>query len=472
MITKIITLITKMADKQHISVAITGHVDSGKSSMTGYLLTKLGIIDERKLAALKAEAERQNKASFFYAYVTDTGKAERERGITIDCAVREFFTENYHYSITDAPGHKDFCKNMVSGSSTCEVGVLMVPADDGFATAIRKENRKKNEVEGQTRQHALLLNLLGIKQLIVCINKMDTVDYKQDRFEEVKGEMLDMLARIGWPKAFLKTSVAIIPTAGFHGDNVVDKSDKMPWWNGVDVKNLNGETVHVDVLLDALDKYACVPPRKPDADLRIPVSGVYSIKGVGDVITGRVEQGTVKPGQMVKFIPTDGAVPCRGKVFSVEMHHKSVPAACPGDNVGLNIKGLDKKYRPNVGDIIVLENDTGIKTPKSFTAQIQVLSHPGELKIGYTPVGLVRTAKAAIRLTKINWKKGKSTNGAKVESPVTLVQGDMAEVEFTPQSQTPIVVEPFAKCDGLGRLAVLEGHSVVMLGRVTAVNCD
>lgn len=459
-----------MSDKQHISTVICGHVDSGKSSLTGFLLTKLGIVDERKLANLKAEAEKQGKSSFFYAYVTDTSKAERERGITIQCATREFFTDRYHYTIVDAPGHRDFIRSMVSGSSTCEMGVLMVPADDGFATAVRKENRKNNEVEGQSRQHALLLNLLGIKQLVICINKMDTVDYKQERFEEVKAEMLNMLARIGWPKAFLKTNVAIIPTAGFHGDNIVDKSDKMPWWNGVDVKNMNGETVHVDTLVDAFDKYACIPPRKPDAPLRIPVGGVHSIKGVGDVITGRVEQGTVKPGQSVKFIPSDGAVPCRGKVFSVEMHHKSVPAACPGDNVGLNIKGLDKKFRPKAGDVIVLENDTSIPKINSFTAQIQVLNHPGELKVGYTPVGLVRTARSAIRMTAINWKKGKSTNGTKVESPATLVQGDMAEVVFAPGPSTPMVVEPFTSCDGLGRLAVLEGHSVVMLGRIMAVN--
>lgn len=455
--------------KPHVSVAIVGHVDSGKSTTTGHLLAKLGVIPQRELDKLKAEADARGKSSFYYAYVTDTSKQERERGVTIHCTTKEFFTDAYHYTVVDAPGHRDFVKNMISGASTVDCAVLMVPADGGFAVAVRKGDRKAKEIEGQSRQHALLLNLLGIKQLVVCVNKMDegTVAYKQARFDEIKAEVCDMLVRIGWPKQFVQSSVAVIPISGFNGDNLLEKSSNMPWWNGVDVKNLNGDTVHVDTLYDALDKFTCIPKRVAIGPVRMPVSGVHNIKGVGDIITGRIEQGTIKPNDQIVFIPTNDAMTCGGKVFSIEMHHRQVDNAGPGDNVGLCIKGLTKENKPKVGDIMILSKDQTIKTCKKFTAQVKVLDHPGELKVGYTPIALIRTAKAPVRITTMNWKMGKSTNGVKSENPTTLVAGDAAEVVFTPQ--LPIIIEEFSKCEGLGRVAIMEGGGVVMLGRVISI---
>jgi len=215
-----------------------------------------------------------------------------------------------------------------------------------------------------------------------------------------------------------------------------------------------------------------VPPeRLGSKPMRTPISGVYSIKGAGNVLTGRVEQGTVKPGEEVVFLPTHtAALPCQGKIFSVEMHHKAQTAANAGDNVGFNIKGLVKENMPRVGDIMILKSDGSIKKCREFTCQVQILNHPGELKIGYSPIAFVRTARSAVRMTKINWKMSKETGGKKAPDPVNIKATEMAEVVFQPQQ--PFVVDSFKSCEGLGRIAIMEGATVVMLGKVIEVVFD
>jgi len=458
----------KMAEKTHLSIVICGHVDAGKSTTTGRLIYELGGIGDRDLEKLKAEAEALGKASFAFAFYMDRQKEERERGVTIACTTKEFFTNSYHYTIIDAPGHRDFIKNMITGASQADVALLMVPANlGGFETSIARGNHKSGEVQGQTRQHARLINLLGVEQLIVGVNKMDdkTVDYKQARFEEIAKEVQGMLVRVGWKKDKIEKSTPFIPISGWMGDNLLKKSENMGWWKGVDVECAKG-SVHVDTLLDALENMVTVPPRPIDKVLRMPVSGVHKIKGVGDVITGRLEQGVVKPGDECVFVPTHtSSTPCQGKIFSVEMHHKSVPQAQCGDNVGLNVKGLAKENMPRVGDVMALKKDSTVNRAKKFTAQIVVLDHPGQLKPGYTPVAFVRTGRSAVKMTKIVFKMGKSTGNQKVEEPPFLETNDMAEAEFEPVQ--PFVVEPFKVCAGLGRVAIMEGNSVVMLGKVT-----
>lgn len=460
---------TSTTPKQHVSVVIAGHVDSGKSSLCGRLLFELGGISDREMQKLRDEAKALGKDSFCYAFYMDRLKDERERGITIVCTTKEFFTPNYHYTIIDAPGHRDFIKNMISGASQADVAVIMVPADGNFPVSIAKGDHKSGETKGQSREHARLINLLGVKQLIICVNKMDDqiVKYSEERYKEIRDEVVNMLVKVGWNKTQVAESVPIIPISGWEGDNLLKTSEKMPWWKGVDVKANDGSTVHLETLHDALDKFVKIPKRPLDAPLRMPVSGLHKIKGVGDVITGRIEQGTVNPGDEIAFIPTNFTTACAGKVFSIEMHHKSVPFAGPGDNVGLNVKGLDKSAMPTVGDIIVLKSDKTAMKVTRFTAQVQVLDHPGELKVGYTPVGHIRTCRAPIKISKINWKMGKETGNQKVPDPVSIKMNDMAEVEFEPQQD--FFVEPFNKCEGLARLAILDGGAAVMLGKVVSV---
>lgn len=467
---------TSTVDKstlKHLSIVVAGHVDSGKSTTTGRLIFELGGISVRDMEKLRATARELKDESFQYAYYTDNTKAERERGITISCTTKQFFTPSYWYTIIDAPGHRDFMKNMITGSSQADVALLMVPADGSFTTAIAKGDHDADQVQGQTRQHARILFLLGIKQLIVGINKMDCelAKYGKERYDEIKNEMSHMLVSVGWPKAFVEKSVVFLPLSGFKGDNLIKKSENMPWWTGTDVQFKYGgavQTVHCETLHDALEKYARVPERKVDCAMRMPVSGVHNIKGVGDVITGRIEQGSVKPGQEVVFLPSHtSSNECVGKVFSIEIHHTSKPEAIPGDNVGLNIKGLAKERLPKVGDVMVLKSDTTLKPAKQFTAQVQVLDHPGELKAGYCPIGFVRTGHCAIKIAKINWKQGKETGNVKAENPAYIKAGEMGEIVFEPTKG--FVVEAFDKCEGLGRIAVMEGNSAVMLGKITEV---
>jgi len=418
---------------------------------------------------LKAEAKVLGKESFAFAFYMDKSKEERARGVTIACTTKEFYTTSYHYTIVDAPGHRDFIKNMISGASQADVALLMVPSDGNFTAAIARGNHKAGEVQGQTRQHARLINLLGVKQLIVGINKMDcdTAKYSQERYNEIKDEMASMLVKVGWKKEFVKNCVPFMPISGWIGDNLLTKSEKMAWWKGADVKSQK-KPVHVDTLLDALEKMVKPPKRPMKKPLRMPVSGVYKIKGVGDVITGRLEQGKVEPGNECIFLPTHtSSKPCTGKIFSVEMHHKNVDFAAPGDNVGLNVKGLVKENMPRVGDVMIMKSDESLKACANFTAQVQILDHPGELKVGYSPICFVRTGRSACRMAKINWKIGKETGGAKAEGPVCVKANEMAEIVFEPQQ--PFVAEGFKACEGLGRLAIMEGASVVMLGKAIAV---
>jgi elongation factor 1-alpha len=281
-----------------------------------------------------------------------------------------------------------------------------------------------------------------------------------------------VLVKVGWKKPFIEKCTPVIPISGWMGDNLITQSTKMPWWKGVDVtlKPKGGKAIHIHTLLDALNDMVQLPDRDVNKPLRMPVSGVYKIKGTGDVITGRVEQGEVKPGMSVFFMPTHStSKSCEGQIFSVEMHHKKYEVANPGDNVGLNVKKLEKENMPKVGDIMInkAQWEHACKQVDNFTAQVQVLDHPGELKRGYSPIAFVRTGRSACKITNINWKIGKETNGNKAENPPHLKANDMAEVVFSPLQ--PFVCEAFDKCEGLGRVAIMEGASVVMLGKAVSV---
>ena len=462
--------------KQHVSIVVAGHVDAGKSSLTGRLLYDMGGIDERTMEKLKKKAEELGKPSFAFAYYLDNQKAEQERGITIACNTKEFYTDRYHYTIIDAPGHRDFIKNMITGSSQADVALLLCPADGGsFIASIAKGDHKTGEVPGQTRNHARLLNLLGIKQLIVGVNKMDSdvggETYGEKRFIEVSTEVKRILLQEGWKKEQIDSEIPVLPLAGFHGENLLKKSDKMPWWNGVTVIDpTTKKEIKVNCLLDALNDMVNLPPRNTTAPLRAPVGKVItSIKGVECVVTSRVEQGTVTKGDEVVFLPTHTASnPCTGKVFSIEMHHKEHATAGPGDNVGLSMKGLPKANMPREGDVMIKKTDTAFKSTEKFTVQAMVLEHPGQIKCGYSPNCYVRTSHAACRLMEIKFKMGKkSTGGAKVEDPEFIEKGDMCELVFKPTR--PFVVDSFKSCEALSRVAMLEGSVVCMIGKVTKV---
>merc|ERR1712084_187940 len=360
-------------------------------------------------------------------------------------------------------------KNMITGASQADVALIMVPADGNFTTAIAKGNHKAGEIQGQTRQHSRLINLLGVKQIVIGVNKMDcdTAGYKQARYDEIGNEMKSMLVKVGWKKDFIEKNTPVMPISGWMGDNLLKKSDDMTWWKGFDVL-VGKETIHVDTVYDCLDKMCRVPERPSSAPMRMPVSGIYKIKGVGDVLAGRVEQGLVKPNEEVVFMPTNTpANACGGKVFTIEMHHTRHEVAKPGDNVGLNIKGLEKANMPRVGDVMIYKKDKTLDQCGQFDAQIQTLDIPGEIKLGYSPIGFVRCGRSACRATAFKFKVGKETGGKKMEAPHSLKSNEMAQVSFRPQQ--PMVVDSFKNCEGLSRIAFLDGNTAVMLGKVVSV---
>jgi len=466
--------------KKHVGLIIVGHVDAGKSTTTGRLLFELGGLDERTLKKLEDEAKAEGKESFKFAFFMDKSKEERKRGVTISCTTKEFFTDNYHYTIIDAPGHKDFIKNMISGASQADVALLMVPANKGgFETAIQKGGN--GAVKGQTRHHSELCNLLGITQIMVGVNKMDeqSCNYDEARYNEIASEMRNMLKQTGW-KTY--KTCPVIPISGWVGDNIVEKSAKMPWWKGYSDGDKKGDT-----LKEALSTWVVPPERSKGLAYRMPVSGVFKIKGVGDVITGRIEQGEITPQITVKTMKKPTPIVfwpsgVKALVNTIEMHHKNVPEATQGDNVGVACKGLTKDNMPKVGDVMCKEGDDTIGPVASFTADVKIQDHPGELKAGdekrggYTPLVLCRTAKSACRMIGINWKvtkkamkkvkSKKDLENAKVENPPFVKAGDMASIQFEPQQ--PFCVDTFKACAGLGRIAVLESNSLVMLGKISA----
>jgi elongation factor 1-alpha len=426
-------------EKKHINLVVVGHVDSGKSTTTGHLIYKCGGIDKRTIEKFEKEANDMGKGSFKYAWVLDNLKAERERGITIDISLWKFESPRYVFTIIDAPGHRDFIKNMITGTSQADCALLVVAATVGeFEAGISKE--------GQTREHALLAYTLGVRQIVILVNKMDekTVNFAQERYEEIKKEVSEYLKKVGYTPA----KVEFIPYSGWNGDNLIEKSDKMPWYKGPTV-------------LEALDKLE-EPKRPTDKPLRIPLQDVYKIGGIGTVPVGRVETGVLVPGMTVLFAPTG----LTAEVKSIEMHHEALTQAEPGDNIGFNIKNVGVKdiHRGFVASDI--KNDPA-KPCESFVAQVIILNHPGQIAAGYTPVLDCHTSHIACRFQELLEKLDRRTGKATEENPKFVKSGDGANVKLVPQKS--MCVEVMTEYPPLGRFAVRDMRQTVAVGIIKAV---
>jgi len=426
-------------EKDKINLVVIGHVDSGKSTSTGHLIYKCGGIDERTIAKFEKEAAETGKASFKYAWVLDKLKAERERGITIDIALWKFQSETRIFTIIDAPGHRDFIKNMITGTSQADAAVLMIAGDvGGFEAGFSKD--------GQTREHALLAQTMGVKQMVVAVNKMDdsSVNYAQSRFDEIKGELTIYLKKVGYNPA----NIPFVPISGWVGDNMVEGSDNMPWYNG-------------PTLLGCLDNLR--PPKRPsDKPLRLPLQDVYKIGGIGTVPVGRVETGSLKAGMVVTFGPMNTTT----EVKSVEMHHEQVEAAFPGDNVGFNVKNLSVKDIKRGYVASDSKNDPCTDT-EMFVAQVIVFNHPGQIQNGYTPVLDCHTCHIACKFQKIRSKVDKRTGAVTEDEPQCIKSQDAAMVELVPTK--PMVVESFSTYAPLGRFAVRDMRQTVAVGVIKEI---
>ncbi|KAH9597505.1 Transcription factor [Trypanosoma melophagium] len=400
-----------------MNLVVVGHVDAGKSTATGHLIYKCGGIDKRTIEKFEKEAAEIGKASFKYAWVLDKLKAERERGITIDIALWKFESPKSVFTIIDAPGHRDFIKNMITGTSQADAAILIIASSQGeFEAGISKD--------GQTREHALLAFTLGVKQMVVCCNKMDdkTVNYAQERYDEIVKEVSAYLKKVGYNVE----KVRFIPISGWQGDNMIEKSDKMPWYKG-------------PTLLEALDMLE--PPVRPsDKPLRLPLQDVYKIGGIGTVPVGRVETGVMRPGDVVTFAPANVTT----EVKSIEMHHEQLAEATPGDNV----------ERPP-------------KEAADFTAQVIILNHPGQIGNGYAPVLDCHTCHIACKFAEIESKIDRRSGKELEKNPKAIKSGDAAIVRMVPQK--PMCVEVFNDYAPLGRFAVRDMRQTVAVGIIKAV---
>jgi len=427
-------------EKIHINIVVIGHVDSGKSTTTGHLIYKCGGIDKRTIEKFEAEATAMGKGSFKYAWVLDKLKAERERGITIDIALWKFETKKYYFTIIDAPGHRDFIKNMITGTSQADCAILMIASGVGeFEAGYAKT--------GSTREHALLAYTLGVKQMIVCINKMDdkSVNWDEKRYNEIRDELTKFLGTCGYKTEKMN----FVPISGWCGDNMIDRSPNLKWYKG-------------PILIEALDLIE--PPKRPtDKPLRLPLQDVYKIGGIGTVPVGRVETGVLKPGMTVTFAP----VGVTTEVKSVEMHHEALEQATPGDNVGFNVKNVSVKdiKRGNVAGDVKSDPPLGVA---SFEAQVIVLDHPNQIMAGYQPVLDCHTAHIACKFNKLLCKIDKRTGQKKEDDPKALIKQEAAIVEMVPSK--PMCVEPFSMYPPLGRFAFRDMRKTVAVGVIKSTD--
>ena len=426
-------------DKVHMNLVVIGHVDAGKSTATGHLIYKCGGIDKRTIEKFEKEAAEMGKASFKYAWVLDKLKAERERGITIDIALWKFESPKSVFTIIDAPGHRDFIKNMITGTSQADAAILIIASAAGeFEAGYAKE--------GQTREHALLAFTLGVKQMIVACNKMDadSVNYSEDRYEEIKKELSGYLKKVGYNVE----KVRFVPISGWAGDNMIEKSEKMPWYKG-------------PTLLESLDMLEA-PVRPVEKPLRLPLQDVYKIGGIGTVPVGRVETGIMKPGDVVTFAPANVST----EVKSIEMHHESIPEAVPGDNVGFNVKNLSIKDIRR-GFVCSNSKNDPAKEAENFLAQVIVLNHPGQIAAGYTPVLDCHTSHIACKFAELESKIDRRTGKEIEKEPKFVKMGDAAMVRMIPTK--PLCVESFTEYPPLGRFAVRDMRQTVAVGVIKAV---
>jgi len=427
-----------MSQKPHLNLVIIGHVDHGKSTMVGHILYRLGYIDPKQMAELEEEAKKKGKESFKFAWLLDRLKEERERGVTIDLSFMKFETKKYYFTIIDAPGHRDFVKNMITGASQADAAVLVVSARKG-------EFEAGMSPEGQTREHVILAKTMGIEQLIVAVNKIDATEppFSQERYKQIVDVLSKFLKGLGYDPS----KIPFIPISAWYGDNLIERSPNTPWYTG-------------KTLVEAFDDLQ-VPPKPIDKPLRIPIQAVYSISGVGTVPVGRVETGVLKKGDKVVFMPPAVV----GEVRSIEMHHTQIEKAEPGDNIGFNVRGVNKQDIKR-GDVV--GHPTNPPTvAEEFTARVFVVWHPSAITVGYTPVIHAHTASIAAKITEIVAKLDPRTGKEVEKNPQFIKAGDSAIVKFQPIK--PMVVEKFSDFPQLGRFAMRDMGKTVGIGVVIDV---
>ena len=420
-------------EKPNMNVVFVGHVDAGKSTVVGQLLFQSGIVPEQEMKKLRDEAEKHGKAGFEFAYIMDKIRESRERGVTIDLAYKKLMTQKWQITIIDAPGHRDFVKNMITGASQADAAFLVIAAPAG--------------VQPQTTEHLWLLRTMGVKNICVAVNKMDAVEYKEETFNKVKEDVGKLLQGVGIDAA----NTTFIACSGLKGENIFKKSDKMDWYKG-------------PTILEQMDLFP-EPDSPKELAMRMPVQDVYDITGIGTVPVGKIETGIMKQGMKVKVLPGRTGKGIEGELKTIEMHHETLPQADAGDNVGINIRGVGKKDIAR-GDV-VCDAAQPVPVVEEFVATITVINHPSVLAKGYTPVFHVHTAQVPCQFVELIAQIDPRTGETIKENPDFLKNGDSAKVRIKPQGN--LCLETQKDNAFMSRFAVRDAGATVAAGMCTEI---
>jgi len=417
-----------MKELLKVNLVTIGHVDHGKSTLIGRLLYDAGAIKPDRLQEIEKTLRELKREKFDFAFVMDTFQEEREGGLTIDIMHTPFQSKKYSYTIIDCPGHKEFIKNMITGASQADIAILLVSAKEGEG------------IQSQTKEHSWLAKILGIKNMVVAINKMDAVNYEQKRFDEVAKDVKEMLESLG----FETKKISFIPVSALEGDNVFRRSNKMPWYKG-------------QTLIETLDGVAIKSELPIDKPLRLPVQDIYEIEGIGKLLIGRVECGSLRVGDEVVFQPSN----IRGEVEGLELLDKTQSIARPGNNIGFKIKGISDGVKR--GDVCgPLECPP--KVSKRLAAQIYVMDEYSSIKPGYRALIRCGTAEIPCSAEEIFSKIDPRTGSVIEENPDSIEYGYAGNVEIALDKS--IAVEKQSEIPQLGRFLIREAGITVAAGIV------
>ncbi|XP_075001966.1 HBS1-like protein isoform X7 [Calonectris borealis] len=429
----------RQGGKQLLNLVVIGHVDAGKSTLMGHLLYLLGNVNKRTMHKYEQESKKAGKASFAYAWVLDETGEERERGVTMDVGMTKFETKTKVITLMDAPGHKDFIPNMITGAAQADVAILVVDASRG-------EFEAGFETGGQTREHGLLVRSLGVTQLAVAVNKMDQVNWQQERFQEITSKLGQFLKQAG----FKESDVAYIPTSGLGGENLVTRgqsSNLTQWYKG-------------KCLLEQIDSFK-PPQRSIDKPFRLCVADVFKDQGSGFCVTGKIEAGYIQVGERLLAMPPNETCTAKG----ITLHDEPVDWAAAGDHVSLTLTGMDI-IKINVG-CVFCDPKEPIKVCTRFRARVLIFSIEVPITKGFPVLLHYQTISEPATIRRLLSVLHKSTGEVTKQKPKFLSKGQNALIEL--QTQRPVALELYKDFKELGRFMLRYSGSTIAAGVVTEI---
>ncbi|KAI7847354.1 P-loop containing nucleoside triphosphate hydrolase protein [Circinella umbellata] len=430
----------RSGEKPKLNLVIIGHVDAGKSTLMGHVLYSLGHVNDRVMKKYERDAQKVGKGSFAFAWVLDETGEERDRGITMDIAMNSFETNHRSFTLLDAPGHRDFIPNMISGTAQADAAILVVDASTGGFESGFIAN-------GQTKEHAILARSLGVQQMIIAVNKLDMMNWDQDRYNEIIEKLGNFLTQAG----FRKSNLSYIPVSGLTGENLIKKSELVPWYQG-------------PCLIDLIDGFE-PPVRQLDKPLRIGVTdffkgGIGSSSGVS--AGGTIDAGHVQVGEQLMVVP-GGEM---GIVKALQVSDESSNWGAAGDSVLMTLSGLDIM---NLSSGCVLCNPLSpVPVTSTFTAQIVVFDLKVPITNGYPVILHHQSLDEPASIIKLECILDKSTGEIIKRNPRHLSKGMTAKVKIQ-LTNRPIPLESFKDNKQLGRIMLRKGGETVAAGVVDEI---